>query len=97
MRVHPVTAIYVLSPTTKQAAEKQVSSLRKERDAAQSRVDKAVRGLDSLGYDKGQEDGLDEEKEQEEKTVDHLKEVRGLVPTCVPLVPTCLPMSGIHT
>eukprot|EP00903_Cladosiphon_okamuranus_P020312 g18637.t1 len=56
------------------AAEKQVSSLRKERDAAQARVDKAVRGLESLGYDKGQEDGLDEEKEQEEKAVDRLKE-----------------------
>ena len=59
-----------------QAAEKHVSSLRKERDAAQSRVDKAVRGLESLGYDKGQEDGLDGEKEQEEKEVDRLKEVR---------------------
>lgn len=63
-------------PNVIQAAEKQVSSLRKERDAAQSRVDKAVLGLESLGYDKGQEDGLDGEKEQEEKEVDRLKEVR---------------------
>lgn len=85
MRVHPVneTAISVsfiffacFYPATEQAAEKQVSSLRKERDAAQARVDKAVRGLESLGYDKGQEDGLDGEKEQEEKAVDRLKEVR---------------------
>lgn len=50
--------------------------MRKDRDAAQSRVDKAERGLESLGYDKGQEDGLDGEKEQEEKEVDRLKEVR---------------------
>ena len=63
-------------PPSEQAAEKQVSSLRKERDAAQSRVDDGVRGLESLGYDKTQEDGLDGEKEQEEKAVDRLKEVR---------------------
>ncbi|CAM9426844.1 unnamed protein product, partial [Ectocarpus sp. 12 AP-2014] len=57
------------------AAEKQVSSLRKERDAAQSRVEKAEQGLEALGYDKGQEDGLDGEREKEEKAVDRLKEV----------------------
>ncbi|CAN0229623.1 unnamed protein product, partial [Ectocarpus sp. 12 AP-2014] len=57
------------------AAEKQVSSLRRERDAAQSRVEKAEQGLEALGYDKGQEDGLDGEREKEEKAVDRLKEV----------------------
>lgn len=60
-----------------QAAEKQVSQLRKERDAAQSRVEKAERGLESLGYDKAQEDGLAAEKEKEEKAVDSLREVNG--------------------
>ena len=58
-----------------QAAEKQVSQLRKERDAAQSRVEKAERGLESLGYDKAQEDGLVEEKDKEEKAVEGLREV----------------------
>ncbi|CAM9477580.1 unnamed protein product, partial [Ectocarpus sp. 6 AP-2014] len=57
------------------AAEKQVSSLRRERDAAQSRVGKAEQGLEALSYDKGQEDGLDGEREKEEKAVDRLKEV----------------------
>ncbi|CAM9840030.1 unnamed protein product [Ectocarpus sp. 8 AP-2014] len=61
------------------AAEKQVSSLRRERDAAQSRVEKAEQGLEALGYDKGQEDGLDGEREKEEKAVDRLKEVGGLL------------------
>lgn len=49
--------------------------MRKDRDAAQSRVDKAERGLEGLGYDKGQEDGLAEEKEKEEKAVESLREV----------------------
>lgn len=52
-----------------------MSSLRKNRDAAQSRVNEAERGLESLGYDKGEVEGLDEEKEQEERTVERLKEV----------------------
>ncbi|CAM9911302.1 unnamed protein product [Pylaiella littoralis] len=56
------------------AAEKQVSSLRKDRDAAQSRVDKAEQGLESLGYDKRQEEGLDGEREEEERAVDRLRE-----------------------
>lgn len=64
----------VFSP---QAAEKQVSQLRKERDAAQSRVEKAERGLESLDYDKAQEDGLAEEKDKEEKAVESLREVNG--------------------
>lgn len=58
-----------------QAAEKQVSQLRKDRDAAQSRAEKAERGLESLGYDKGQEDGLAGDREKEEKTVEGLREV----------------------
>lgn len=52
-----------------------MSQLRKDRDSAQSRVAKAERGLESLAYDKGQEDGLDGEKEKEEKTVESLREV----------------------
>lgn len=51
--------------------------MRKERDAAQSRAEKAERGLESLDYDKAQEDGLVEEKEKEEKAVESLREVNG--------------------
>lgn len=58
-----------------QAAEKQVAQLRRDRDAAQSRAEKAERGLESLGYDKGEEDGLAGDREKEEKTVESLREV----------------------
>lgn len=53
--------------------------MRRERDTAQSRVEKAEQGLEALGYDKGQEDGLDGDREKEEKAVDRLKEVGGLL------------------
>lgn len=59
-----------------QAAEKQVSQLVKDRRSAQLAVEKAERSLEGLAYDKGQEDGLDREKEEEEKTVENLREVR---------------------
>lgn len=52
-----------------------MSQLRKDRDAAQSRAEKAERGLESLGYDKGQEDGLAADREKEEKAVEGLREV----------------------
>lgn len=59
-----------------QAAEKQVSQLRKDRDAAEARVGGVERSLERLGYDESQADGLAQEKEAEEKAVDSLREVR---------------------
>lgn len=61
--------------TCAKAAEKQVSQLRKDHETARSQVEQAERGLEGLGYDKGQEDGLDGEREKEERAVEGLREV----------------------
>lgn len=63
-----------------QAAEKQVSQLKKDHETAKLRVGKAERGLEGLDYDESQAEGLAQEKEAEEKAVDSLREVRALPP-----------------
>ncbi|CAM9710823.1 unnamed protein product, partial [Sphacelaria rigidula] len=58
------------------AAEKQVSQLVKDRNAAEARVKAAEEGLQRLNYDQTQEDGLAEEREREEHTVANLRVAR---------------------